>query len=142
MSSFNILPKMYYKTNNDISFLSKGKSKEVCGLSCISDSTKREKKTEKKARKEEEEEKNACMMNFNPRQGNYIQTRNLNFTYPYEDLPQRDKNIHNKNKGYLVVLQQNLDQTGKLSFHNFHQLEYNLKAVSYTHLTLPTKLEV
>ena len=48
MSSFNILPKIYYKTNIDIIFVSKGKSKEVCGLYCISHSTKREKKKEKK----------------------------------------------------------------------------------------------
>ena len=64
MSSFNILPKIYYKTNIDIIFVSKGKSKEVCGLSCISHSTKREKKKEKKktkARKEEEEEEKKCL---------------------------------------------------------------------------------
>ena len=62
MSSFNILPKIYYKTNIDITFVSKGKSKEVCGLSCISHSTKREKKKEKKkARKEEEEKEKKCL---------------------------------------------------------------------------------
>ena len=53
-------------------------------------------------------------MNFNPRQANYAQSRNFNVTYIFKDFLQRNKNNHSKNRGYLVVLQQNSDQSREI----------------------------
>ena len=101
MSSFDILHNIYYKTNTDISFFFRKENQNKFADSPVFLTRPKEKKKKGKKKKSKKRgirrrKQNICIMNFNPRQGNYNQLRNLNFTYLSEVFSKEIKTIITK----------------------------------------------